>query len=114
MANPVDMQRCIKDCLDCQAACLRTLTHCLTVGGKHAAPDHIQLLLDCAEICQTSANFMLRGSPLHGRLCAVCAGVCEACAVDCEQFPDDQEMQSCAELCHACASSCYTMSQMLA
>jgi hypothetical protein len=31
------------------------------------------LLLDCAEICQTAANFMLRNSELHSRTCAVCA-----------------------------------------
>ena len=31
------------------------------------------VLLDCAEICQTSANFMLRGSPLHTNTCAACA-----------------------------------------
>lgn len=56
------------------------------MGGRHAEDAHIQLLLDCAEICQTSANFMLRGSELHGRTCAVCADACQRCAASCRQM----------------------------
>ena len=29
--------------------------------------------LDCADICHTAANFMLRGSDLHAHTCAACA-----------------------------------------
>jgi hypothetical protein len=103
-----EMQRCIQACLDCHRICLETVTHCLQMGGKHADPAHIRLLLDCAEICQTSANFMLRGSDLHGRTCAVCAEVCERCAQDCAQF-DDAQMKACAEACRRCAESCRRM-----
>ena len=61
----MDIQQCIQDCLRSQRVCVETFTHCLEKGGKHAAPEHIRLLLDCSEICQTSANFMLRNSELH-------------------------------------------------
>ena len=50
---------------------------CLEKGGDHTRADHVSLLLDCAEICQTAANFMLRNSELHARTCAVCAEVRE-------------------------------------
>jgi hypothetical protein len=110
-----EMQQCIQDCLECHNICLTTLNHCLHLGGKHAAPEHINLLLECAEICQTSANFMLLNSNLHGRLCAVCAEVCERCAQDCEAMANgDGQMQSCAEVCRRCASSCHKMAQMTA
>ena len=108
-----DMQQCIQECLNCHSVCLQTVSHCLQMGGKHADPQHIGLLLDCAEICQTSANFMLRGSPLHGRTCAVCAEVCEQCAQTCEQMGDDAMMQACAAACRRCAESCRQMASMM-
>ena len=100
--------------LGCHAICVETVTHCLEMGGKHAEAAHIRLLLDCAEICQTSANFMLRGSDLHGRTCGVCAEVCERCAQDCERFGDDEHMQACAKACRSCAASCRKMASSMA
>ena len=109
-----DMQRCIEECQTCHSVCLATVPHCLQMGGQHAEPRHIRLLLDCAEICQTSANFMLRGSDLHMRTCAVCAEVCEQCAQDCERMSDDAHMRACAETCRRCADSCRQMATMAA
>lgn len=106
-----EMEECIQNCLDCYRICLQTVTHCLQMGGKHAAPDHIRLLLDCAEICQISAGFMLRYSDFHGRTCTVCAEVCERCAESCEQFGEDARMKACAEACRSCAESCRQMAQ---
>ncbi|HEU5102906.1 MAG TPA: four-helix bundle copper-binding protein [Roseiflexaceae bacterium] len=73
------IQQCIQECTNCHSICLATVPHCLEMGGAHASPAHIGLLLDCAEICQTSANFMLRGSALHTHTCGVCADICERC-----------------------------------
>jgi uncharacterized protein DUF326 len=109
-----DMQRCIQECLNCHSICMATISYCLQKGGMHAEASHIGLLLDCVEICQTSANFMLRGSPLHARTCGVCAEVCDRCAEDCERMGDDQPMQNCAEACRRCADSCRRMSTMAA
>jgi len=103
------MQNCIQECTNCHNVCLQTITHCLQMGGRHAEPGHIRLLMDCAEICQTSANFMLRMSDLHGETCGACAVVCERCAEDCERFTDDPVMQQCAETCRRCAQSCREM-----
>lgn len=100
-----DMQQCIEDCLTCHNTCLETATHCIDAGGKHTEGEHIRLLLDCAQICQTSADFMLPDSGLHGYICAACAAVCERCAQDCERFPADEQMRGCAETCRASAAS---------
>ena len=107
-----DMQACIEACTRCHQVCLDTVTHCLEMGGRHADAAHIRMLLDCAEICQTSANFMLRGSDLHARVCALCAEVCERCAQDCETFEEDF-MQACAQECRRCAESCRRMAQAM-
>ena len=102
------MQKAIKACLDCHSMCLRmAMTYCLERGGRHVEQKHLRLMLNCAELCQTSANFMLSDSPLHGRVCAVCAEACDACAKSCEQVGD---MRECVEECRSCAKSCRTMS----
>ena len=106
-----EMRRCIDECQSCAAICLESVPHCLELGGKHAAAEHIRTLLDCAEACQTAANFMLRTSDLHGRVCEVCAEVCERCAEECERF-DDAQMRRCAEECRRCAESCRAMAKM--
>lgn len=103
------MQTCIQECLACHRICLETVTYCLEQGGRHADLDHIRLLLDCAEICETSANFMLRGSDLHPMTCEVCAEICAECAEDCESFDGDDRMQNCAQICRRCSEICQTM-----
>lgn len=102
-------KRCIDRCDDCHSICAETVAYCLELGGEHAERAHILLLLDCAEICQTSANFMLRDSEIHAQVCGVCADACERCADSCEQFPGDEQMQTCARACRDCAQSCREM-----
>jgi hypothetical protein len=102
----MDMETCIRNCLDCHRTCLETISHCLKKGGRHAEPAHIGLLIDCAQICITSADFMIRGSDYHKATCGACATLCEACAKDCESMADDAAMKRCAETCRRCAESC--------
>ena len=105
-----EMQSCIEECLECHRLCVETATHCLTLGGTHASAEHIGTVLDCAELCQTSANFMLRGSPGHHQVCAVCAEACERCADSCDALAgEDDLMRRCAEECRRCAESCRQM-----
>ena len=107
------MEHCIEECLRCHTICTITVNHCLGMGGDHASPSHITRLLDCAEMCQTSANFMMRGSSLHAHTCRVCAEACIQCANDCEQMAaGDQQMLACAEQCRRCAESCQRMTTM--
>lgn len=104
-----EMQTCIQNCTLCHQICTQTLQHCLQMGGEHAAADHVKLLLSCAEICETSANFMLLGSDFHVETCGVCADVCDRCAQDCDRWPDDEVMKICADACRRCAQSCRKM-----
>ena len=100
-------QENIDACLDCHSLCLRmAMTFCLERGGRHVEQKHLRLMLNCAELCQTSANFMLSDSPMHSRVCLICAEACEACAKSCEQVGD---MRECVEECLSCAKSCRSM-----
>jgi hypothetical protein len=105
-----EMQECTQDCLNCYSVCIETMQHCLAMGGRHAAAEHIRLMQACAAICQTSAEFMLMGSEFHGRTCGVCAEVCAACEQDCAGMAQgDETMQRCADMCRRCAESCRRM-----
>jgi hypothetical protein len=108
-----EVRRCIDECVRCHEVCLSTIPYCLERGGEHAAEEHITRLLDCSNICQTSADFMLRGSDAHARICAVCATLCERCADDGDRFTDDDVMRACAEQCRQCADSCEHMAAAL-
>lgn len=104
-----EVQHCIQECTECHRSCLEIIQYCLQHGGEHAEPEHIRLLMDCAEICQTSANFMIRNSDLHTIICEACSEVCQQCSEDCDQFTGDNQMKNCAEICRRCAESCQQM-----
>jgi hypothetical protein len=108
-----ETRQCIDDCLACASVCYETVRHCLELGGEHAAPEHIASLLDCAEICLTSLNFMSRGSGMSAQICEACAETCERCAESCERF-DDDVMRKCAEICRRTAESCRRMARVAA
>jgi len=105
-----EMQQCIQNCQECHAMCLQmAANHCLAVGGAHVEQSHFRLMMDCAQICQTSADFMLRGSTHQAHVCAECADICDDCAKSCETVGD---MDECVAACRKCAESCRQMAAM--
>lgn len=98
---------CIATCNKCHETCLHTaMTHCLEAGGKNVEAGHFRLMINCAEICQITSNFMLSGSAYNQNLCSICADVCDACANSCEQVGG---MEACVKACRECAESCRKM-----
>ena len=102
------MQECIGNCIECYQACTTTIRKCLSLGGRHASPEHITLLLSCAKICNTSAEVMMLGTDAHTVACKACGELCAMCADECESMGD--EMKDCAESCRRCQQSCEQMS----
>ena len=103
------VRQCIDECVRCHEVCLSTIPYCLEQGGEHAEEAHIVLLQDCAEICRTNVDFMLRGSDEQERISVACAAICRHCADDCDRLSDDDVMRACAEACRRCAESCERM-----
>jgi len=111
------MQECSRNCLDTYAACTATSTHCLELGGEHAWRAHQTILLDCARLCATAADLMLRGSPMHESVCGVCATACRACEHYCRALHHWETLSSetvdmmgeCADKCARSAASCERM-----
>lgn len=104
----VGMGECISACLAAHRACLQTAAFCLAQTDETKAA-LVTVLQDCAQICQTSADFMLRGSPRHVRTCAICAEICVACAAACEAMSDTEELRRCADACRRCSRTCRAM-----
>ena len=93
--------------LACHKICLgMAMTHCLETGGEYVAPQHFRLMMDCATICATTADFMSHKSEFHKMMCGLCAQVCESCARDCEKLSG---MEECVKACRECADSCRKM-----
>lgn len=106
-----DLERCIDNCQHCHRVCLETAAlHFRGEAPKSLTENHIRLMLDCADICRTSADFMLRGSELHAHTCRACAAICERCADECDKLGDDAHMAACVEACRRCAETCREMS----
>lgn len=107
--SKADMESCIKLCHECHAMCNQTIAQCLRLGGNHAAPDHIKLFIDCAQMCTITADYLTRELIIHDRVCKVCADVCRLCAESCEKVAGDNLVKQCADLCRRCAESCASM-----
>lgn len=101
------MRECVEACLKCYSVCLHAaMNHCLETGGEHTEPEHFRLMMACAEMCRTSAHFMLIGTEHHRHTCRECAEICAQCAEDCERIGD---MEACVEACRQCAERCRAM-----
>lgn len=100
-------RECVDRCFDCTRICLDTVMNkCLVMGGRHAEPQHVGLMLGCAELCNAVARYLLSTQVLKTKICAACAEVCEACAHSCAEIG---HMEQCVESCRHCAEACRRM-----
>ena len=104
------MRGCIENCLRCHEAAAQCIINGPSRGGAHGEATHMLILMDCADICRISADFMQRGSKFHHFTCGVCSKICERCADACDAIEaKDKYMQHCVEACRRCAESCRQM-----
>lgn len=69
---------CIEHCLACSQICYSTaVNHCLEAGGRHVAPGHFTLMLNCAKVCETCASI--------GDM-SDCVTACTKCAESCREM----------------------------
>lgn len=104
------MRACIDECQKCHTVCLTTATELSRAPALHRpSPAQILAMLDAAQICATTADFMTRGSAHHAAMCRLCADICEACIRACTGMPG---METCLAACVSCAKSCRAMAAM--
>jgi hypothetical protein len=94
----------MESCTQCHQTLMHTaMQYSLPHGGKQLMPEHFRLLVNCAELCQTTANFQLSDSPFCRQLSLLNAQMCEACAASCEEIGD---LDDCVQACRQCADCC--------
>ncbi len=104
------MQECARRCLNTYASCTLTAAHCLDMTAEHGGREHQTAMLDCARLCATAADLMLRGSPIHDAVCGVCAMACRICEKVCRSLgAGDAMVAECADVCARSAESCEDM-----
>lgn len=104
-AQQQQMLAAIRSCLDCHTASMDTATRRLYKEGEQLNPTYIRLLLDCAELCLTTAHFMQRNSELYEYVYRGCAEVCRRCVEQSVRWGEGE----CASACRACAEVCEQM-----
>jgi hypothetical protein len=107
--SQIEMQQCIQDCLNCSATCKRTAEACKRAGGEHGKAEHVYMLLDCGEICQTAAHFMQHNSPLYGYVCQAALQVANHCGEECDRVGDTD----CANACRTAVESLQQVVRLL-
>lgn len=105
-----------KELLDVLSRCAAECEHCIynVCLGDPQMKTCGQLCIDCAQICHTTMTYVSRMSQFMHQSLQMCADICDACAQECERFPDNEDMRRCAEVCRECARSCRDTAQQRA
>ena len=105
-------QSCVDLCTRCHNRTLQAaMVHCVPPRAHGLEDSLCTLLLNCSDISQMAANFLLNDSPYRAAVLRLCAEICEACAWACAGIED---MEECAAACRACAERCRTCAQGMA
>jgi hypothetical protein len=108
----VELEKCIKACVDCAKECESCFSHCtdmLAKGEKMHAPT-VRTCNDCGELCWVAAKLMSRQGPYMVPACEACIKACDGCAKECDKHAShDQKMAKCAKACKDCAQACRDM-----
>ena len=101
------MRRCIEATSDCYTVCTETLNYRLNGGADIPDPEHVRLLIDCCEVCQTTQNSLLRASELGTMLSAVTVEACEKVSESLRAIDgSDEQLEHCADVCDETADCC--------
>ena len=95
----------------CRRACLDAGRRAIDDDGSTLSDTQMGILLDDAEVCETTIRFRRRNSTLHPRMCAACVEVCERCAELCQAFAADAVMRACGAASRRCADVCRQLTE---
>ena len=95
----------VKTIQECTATCEHMEKMMLYMPDVAQRINQVNLLRDCADICDTTENYLARNSVFSKSIAAQCAEICVTCGLECAKFPD-QHSQMCAQICFNCAEEC--------
>ncbi|WP_024372305.1 four-helix bundle copper-binding protein [Exiguobacterium sp. ZOR0005] len=89
--------------------CMRASNHCFSKSLQEEdvlmVKECIRLTRECADVCTLALNALETDSAFAKPIGALCAQVCDTCAVECGRHLMDH-CQQCADACLRCAEAC--------
>jgi len=106
-----ELAHCIGSCVICATTCTACADACLAEEMEHDLTECIRTNLDCADVCRTTGQALVRQTQPDFTLlyhqADACRFACNACAKICEQHADMHEhCRICAEACRQCEAAC--------
>jgi hypothetical protein len=103
----------VSELSQCDLTCSVCADACLSESHVQMLARCIELNLNCAESCATTARTIARfgfqqPSVTRAHLEA-CREACRACADECERHQDMEHCRRCAAMCRSCEQTCTTM-----
>lgn len=105
LPSPSDLRAAFLACLRAHEACEAAVTQVLR-GDDGAVDERVGTLLDCADVCRTTARHIRHGSPLVRGTAGVAAELCERAAEACTALAGVPVMAAYAEACRRTAACC--------
>jgi len=105
------LARCIEECFACAQSCTSCADACLSEDTVEELRKCIRLILDCADICDTTGRLLTRqteyDAPTSKAQLESCREACRTCAEECERHAEMHEhCRVCAEECRRCEAAC--------
>lgn len=102
---------CLEACLSCAQVCRSCADACVAEAKGDMLTPCIRRNMDCAAICDATAQVLSRTSQPDWRvvtaLLQACAAACGSCATECERHAQMMEhCRVCAEACRECEQAC--------
>jgi hypothetical protein len=77
-------------------------------------PAGMRQLINCADLCRTTAGFLRGGSDLLRQAAGFCAQICARSADYCDGVEDGgAQMAACAKACRRCAEACWNVAAVV-
>ena len=91
--------------IDCMRASNHCFSKCLQEEDLLMVAECIRLTKECSEVCALALNALETDSAFTKPIAALCAQVCDTCAVECGRHLHDH-CQRCSEAGLRCAEAC--------
>jgi hypothetical protein len=111
LPSPSDLRAAFLACLRAHEACEAAVTQVLR-REDGAVDERVGTLLDCADVCRTTARHIRHGSPLLRGTAGVAAELCERAAEACAGLAVVPTMAIYAEACRRTAACCRRVAEM--
>ena len=106
LPSATDLRAAFLACLRAHEACEAAVAQALRAQEGEALNECVGALLDCADVCRTTARHIRHGSPLLRGTAGVAAELCERAAEACLALPSGPAGQTWAEACRRAAAGC--------